>query len=182
MIRRYGEEIPIDMQLLTPENRAYTENFFCDNPSIDHYFQELAPYDATAVTYLFIDTEYDCPVACVTLACSAIFYKHDEEVDQFSTILSAMEIKYFAVDESYKHLPYKRKSPLTLSYYILVYMLKIMRDLSHNSVGAAKVVLYSVPEAVRFYKRCKFKEFGETMYGDEGSYVDGCVPMYFDLN
>jgi len=25
-------------------------------------------------------------------------------------------------------------------------------------------------------------EFGDTMYGDKGTFVDGCVPMYFDLN
>lgn len=182
MSKRYGEDIPIDVQLLTPQNKAYTQTFFCDNESIDHYFQEIAPYDSTAVTYLFIDTDHDALIACVTIACSAIFQRAQEEEELFSTILSAMEIKYFAVDESYKHLPYKKKSPLSLSYYILVYMLKTMQDLSHDSVGAAKVVLYSVPTAVRFYKRCNFKEFGESMYGDEGAYVDGCVPMYFDLN
>lgn len=178
--KRYGEDIPIEIQLLTPENKAYTDRFFCDYPSIDTYFQQAAPYDSTVVTYLFIDTEKDALISCATICCSAIFDQDD--IDQFSTILSAMEIKFFAVDENYKHLPYKKNAKLTLSHYILIYMLKMMRDLSHNSVGAAKVVLYSVPEAVRFYQRCNFKEFGDTMYGDKGTFVDGCVPMYFDLN
>lgn len=182
MGKRYGEEIPIEIQILTQENKKYTETFFCDNESIDRYFRCIAPHDATAVTYLFIDTEYDALVACVTLSCSAIFEKADEDIDQFSTILSAMEIKYFAVDETYKHRPYRKNAKLSLSHYLMDYMLVMILRMSHEHVGAAKVVLYSVPEAVSFYRRCDFKEFGNTMYGDQGYYVDGCVPMYFDLN
>lgn len=49
-------------------------------------------------------------------------------------------------------------------------------------IGAAKIVLYAVPQAISFYKRHGFKEFGDTMYGDEGYYVEGCKPMYLDLN
>ena len=118
---------------------------------------------------------------CLTIACSAIFTDTDKK-DVFSTILSAMEIKYFAVDESYKHIPYVKGSSLTLSHYIFSYMLEYMKEISHNSIGASKIVLYSVPQAINFYKRCKFKEFGEAMYGDEGYFVEGCLPMYYDLN
>lgn len=178
--KRYGNQIPIRIELLKPENKHYTENFYCDNKVIDRYFRITAPYDETAVTYLFIDIEEDSPIACVTLACSAIFTT--EIADQFSTLQSAMEILYFAVDENYKHIPYIKGSPLTLSHYILSYMLDQMREYSHTVVGASKVVLYSVPSAVHFYERCDFKEFGDTMYGDKGYFVDECIPMYFDLN
>lgn len=177
---RYGNQIPIDIIRLSPENGKYTQDFFCDNKAIDHYFRNMASHDPTAVTYLFVDSEKDSPIACVTLACSAIFTTDCGE--QFSTILSAMEILYFAVDESYKHIPYIKGSPLTLSHYILSYMLDQMKDMSHTHIGASKVVLYSVPEAVHFYERCDFKEFGDTMYGDKGTFVNGCVPMYYDLN
>lgn len=178
--KQYGSEISVRIELLKPENKHYAENFYCDNKAIDNYFRITAPYDETAVTYMFIDTEADSPIACVTLACSAIFTTETEE--QFSTIQSAMEILYFAVDESYKHIPYIKGSPLTLSHYILSYMLDTMREYSHTVIGASKVVLYSVPTAVRFYQRCDFKEFGETMYGDKGYFVTECIPMYFDLN
>lgn len=57
-----------------------------------------------------------------------------------------------------------------------------MRTLSHERIGAEKVVLYAVPTAINFYKRCRFKEFEDSMFGDEGTFLDGCVPMYFDLN
>lgn len=178
--KRYGSEISVSIVLLKSENRHYTGNFYCDNNEIDKYFREIAPYDETAVTYLFIDTEEDSPIACVTLACSAIFTTETE--NQFSTLQSAMEILYFAVDENYKHIPYVKGSPLTLSHYILSYMLDRMREYSHTVIGASKVVLYSVPSAVRFYSRCDFKAFGDAMYGDKGYFVNGCVPMYFDLN
>lgn len=180
MIKKYGSEIPIKLLILSAKSRKYTKDFFCNNEAIDSYFRNEAPYDNTAVTYLFIDTDNDRVVACVTLACSAIF--STERGEQFSTILSAMEILYFAVDEDYKHIIYKKNSKLTLSHYLLSYMLYKMGEISHSSIGAAKIVLYSVPEAVNFYKRCNFKEFGETMYGDKGYFVDGCVPMFYDLN
>lgn len=180
MAARYGNQIPVKIMLLSPEERKYTQNFFCDNKAIDHYFRNLALHDPSAVTYLFVDSEKDSPIAFVTLACSAIFTT--DYGDQFSTILSAMEILYFAVDESYKHIPYIKGSPLTLSHYILSYMLDQMKEISHTHIGASKVVLYSVPEAVHFYERCDFKEFGDTMFGDEGTFVSGCVPMYYDLN
>lgn len=178
--KRYGSQIPVRIELLKPENKHYTKDFYCDNKAIDNYFRKVAAFDETAVTYLFIDTDEDSPIACVTLACSAIFTTETE--DQFSTIQSAMEILYFAVDENYKHIPYIKGSPLTLSHYILSYMLNQMREYSHTVIGASKVVLYSVPTAVHFYERCDFKEFGNTMYGDKGYFVDECIPMYFDLN
>ncbi len=180
-MKTYGEQIPIEMQILSQENKKLVRNFFCGNSSIDDYYRKRAAKDNSTVTYLFINANDQSIIACVTIACSAIFTDTDEE-DVFSTILSAMEIKYFAVDESYKHIPYVKGSSLTLSHYIFSYMLEYMREMSHDRIGASKIVLYSVPQAINFYKRCKFKEFGDTMYGDEGYYVEGCMPMYYDLN
>ena len=61
-------------------------------------------------------------------------------------------------------------------------MLYYMEEISHTQIGASKIVLYAVPKAIRFYKRHGFKDFGDTMYGDEGYYVEGCKPMFFDMN
>lgn len=178
---KYGIQYNIDFKILDKATQKYTETFNCGNPSIDAYFREGAINDSSSVTYLFIDTDSDELISCVTLSCSAIFTDTDIE-NTFSTILSAMEIKYFAVDEEYQHIPYERNAKLSLSYYIFVFMLNYMMEMSHNKIGASKVVLYAVPTAVNFYKRCKFKEFGSTMYGDEGYYVSECIPMYYDLN
>lgn len=175
--KRYGADIPIEIQLLNHENQTYTDHFSCNYETVDQYFREIAPYDNTVVTYLFIDTELDTLVACMSIACSAIFVQ-----DSFSNFISAMEIKFFAVAEQYQHLPYQKNAKLPLAHYIMMHMLQTMWELSHSSIGASKVVLYSVPEAVGFYKRCSFKEFGDAMIGDQGEFVDGCLPMYFDLN
>ena len=53
-------------------------------------------------------------------------------------------------------------------------MIDYLWELSHDTIGAAKIVLYSVPQAVTFYKRYGFKMFGVTMYGDVGYFVEGC--------
>ena len=179
---KYGEEYSIDLQILTKENSRYVDDFHCGNLSIDSYFREEASADRTSVTYLFIDTDADRLMACVTIACSAIFTDNSPN-PQFSTILSAMEVKYLATDERYQHIPYFKDAPSpSLSDCMFDYMLSQMETISHTKIGASKIVLYAVPEAIRFYKRHGFVEFGDTMYGDEGYYLEGCEPMYFNLN
>ena len=179
---KYGEQYSVDIQILTEENQKYVEGFSCGNPSIDTYFRMKAVSDRTSVTYLFIDTDEDKLIACVTIACSAIFTDNDQE-DQFSTLLSAMEVKYLATDERYQHIPYtaESKNP-SLSDCLFDYMLDHLEDISHTQIGASKIVLYAVQKAVGFYKRHGFKEFGDTMYGDQGMNVFGCKPMFFDMN
>lgn len=179
---KYGEQYSVSIQILTEENQKYVEGFSCGNPSIDSYFREEAVNDRTSVTYLFLNNDDDQLIACVTIACSAIFT--DNEIEkQFSTILSAMEIKYLATNEQYQHIPYTpaQKSP-SLSDCLFDYMLYHMEEISHTQIGASKIVLYAVPQAISFYKRHGFKEFGDAMYGDEGYYVEGCQPMFFDMN
>lgn len=179
---KYGEEYSVDLQILTEENQKHMEGFSCGNPSIDDYFHRKAISDRTSVTYLFINRDDNQLIACVTIACSAIFTDNDME-EQFSTILSAMEVKYLATDERYQHIPYtaESKSP-SLSDCLFDYMLDHMGEISHTKIGASKIVLYAVPKAVGFYRRHGFKEFGDTMYGDEGYFVEGCKPMFFDMN
>lgn len=182
---KYGEDYSIDKQILSTENQRYTETFSCGNPEIDDYFRKRAAWDRTAVTYLYIDVESDKLIACFTISCSAIFTNNDEfeSISQFSTILSAMEVKYVAVDEAYQHIPYRAGTNRpTLSDLMFDDMIWQMNCISHEQIGASKIVLYSVPNAINFYKRHGFKEFGDTMYGDEGYYVKGCEPLYFDLN
>lgn len=179
---KYGQDIKIGVEILTQDNKKYVKDFTCGNPSIDEYFRKDSFKDNTSVTYLYIDEASDKVVACITIACSAIFTEDDTE-EQFSTILSAMEIKYLATSEEYQHLPYSpEKERLSLSDVMFDYMIYYMSDLSHEKIGAAKIVLYSVPQAVSFYKRHGFRQFGSTMYGDEGYYVEDCEPMYLDLN
>ena len=97
----YGHQCSIQRQILSEKHYEYLQNFTCGNKSIDKYFKEKASKDKTSVTYLFIDVNEKALIACITLSCSAIF---TEEEDVKSTVLSAMEVKYFAVNKKYQHM------------------------------------------------------------------------------
>ena len=180
MIRvNYGQEIPVRIEVLTEANRRMTRCFFCGNPAIDDYFLQHALDDATAVTYLIIDENNEKLLAALTIACSAIFLSKKQ---QFSTLMSAIEVVYFAVDVDYQGMRYRPGDERSLSHYLFSYLIEMMRSISRSHVGAAKIVLYSVPEAWTFYRRLGFIPFHSAMYGDRGTFVKDCVPMYFDLN
>ena len=180
MIRvNYGQEIPVRIEVLNHANERMTRYFFCGNPAIDEYFRCFAADDATAVTYLVIDENNQKLLAALTIACSAIFLSKKQ---QFSTLMSAIEVVYFAVDVDYQGLRYRPGDDRSLSHYLFSYLIEMIRGISRDHVGAAKIVLYSVPEAFNFYRRLGFSTFGSTMYGDRGTFVKDCVPMYFDLN
>ena len=175
----YGQQIPVRIEVLSPKNQRLTRYFFCGNPAIDDYFRLEAADDATAVTYLVIDENDEKLLAALTISCSAIFLSKKH---QFSTLMSAIEVVYFAVDVEYQGLRYRPGDQRSLSHYLFSYLIEMMRDISREHVGAAKIVLYSVPEAWHFYKRLGFIPFTGGMYGDRGTFVRDCVPMYFDLN
>lgn len=177
---QFGQQCSIKLKVLSGKDAKYLQNFSCGNKEIDRYFRDKALKDKTAVTYLYLDQNADALIACITLSCSAIF---TEEVDVRSTVLSAMEIKYLAVDKNYQHLPYYQgKKRPTLSDMIFDNMIWNMRRMSLKHIGASKIVLYSVKRAITFYERHGFKKFRLEMYGDQGDYVISCCPMYFDLN
>ena len=179
MRAEYGQQIPVRVEVLSEENRKFCRNFYCGNSSIDTYFRCEALDDATAVTYLIIDDDQQKLLAAMTVSCSAIFLSKKQ---QFSTLLSALEVVYFAVDVSYQGMRYRPGDSRSMSHYLFSYLIEMLRDISRTSVGAAKIVLYSVPEAENFYMRLGFVPFQSSMYGDRGTFVRGCVPMYFDLN
>lgn len=49
-----------------------------------------------------------------------------------------------------------------------------------KQVGATKIILYSLQEAVNFYTACSFKEYRHDMCRDRITYGKLC-PMYFNL-
>ena len=141
--------------------------------------QQEALDDPASVTYLVIDEHNEKLLAALTLSCSAIFLSRKQ---QLSTLMSAIEVVYFAVDVDYQGLRYRPGDKRSLSHYLFSYLIEMMREISRKHVGAAKIVLYSVPDAWHFYARLGFVPFAGEMYGDRGTFVRDCVPMYFDLN
>ena len=101
---QYGQQIPVRIELLTEENARLTRCFYCGNPAIDSYFRQEALDDPTAVTYLVIDELNGKLLSALTLSCSAIFLSRKQ---QLSTLMSAIEVVYFAVDVDYQGMRYR---------------------------------------------------------------------------
>lgn len=79
-------------------------------------------------------------------------------------------------------MKYEQNSKDTLAQFILGHIINEISKISQNIIGSSKIILYSVPNAVNFYKKLFFNEFGNMWQGDEAPYLDGCVPLFFNLN
>ncbi len=64
--------------------------------------------------------------------------------------------------------------------FILV-ILKKCRTISETIIGARYIILYSVADAVRFYKRNMFEPYTKFMTQDKIRFLDGCTPMFMAL-
>ena len=177
----FGREIHLQRFVLSKNSRDLLESFSCGNAAIDCFFREQAAFDEARVTYVFINEDNGDIVACVTIECSAIYFQRKGE-SLFSDFLSAMEIDYFALSEKYRHIKMSKGSKFTLGDIIMRNVLMMLKDISRTTIGAATVVLYSVPDAVTFYRRNNFFFFEEGMTADSWKYVEGCIPMHYDLN
>ena len=155
-----------------------------ENLIFRHIFLDTAELADIIMSFDFVDETRvgaygNSQGGALTIACSAIFLSKKQ---QFSTLMSAIEVVYFAVDIDYQGMRYRPGDERSLSHYLFSYLIEMIRGISRDHVGAAKIVLYSVPEAYNFYRRLGFCTFGSSMYGDRGTFVRGCEPMYFDLN
>lgn len=178
---RYGENVHLARIVVTPRVAKMLNGFTCGYPFIDQYLQEEASKDYERVTYVYLDVDEYTPVACLTIECSAIFFQRHGKNDK-SDFLSAIEIDYFALSDKYQHLRMTKHSKYTLGDYIFTDVLLLLKQISKTTIGAAKVVLYSVKDAVSFYLRNGFNFFDEEMTADSWEFVEGCEPMHMDLN
>ena len=69
----------------------------------------------------------------------------------------------------------------TLSRALFGILIKYIESITINYVGATHISLYSVPQAVNFYKRSGFVEFASYMQRDKKTYIEQCIPMFLAL-
>lgn len=179
--KQFGAEVHLQRFVLSRNSSDLLKNFKCGNEAIDEFFQNEAAEDETRVTYVYINEDNGDIVACVTIECSAIYFE-SKGGRSLSDYISAIEIVFFAIDEKYQHLRMSKASKFTLSDCIMRNVLMMLKDISQKTVGAAKVVLYSVPDAVSFYLRNNFYFFEENMLTSHWEFLKGCYPMHYDLN
>ena len=182
---KYGNEIMIDFAVLDFNFSDIAKSFRCNNNSIDKYIRNIASKDKSAVTYIAIDKQYNKIIAIMTISCSGIYTTTTNILKYpLHKVISAIEIKNFAVDYNYQKMPYSESSSKyeTLSSVLFTKYIFDIKEIANKICGAEKIILYSVPNAFNFYKNARFKKFQKYMNKDESSRLDGCIPMFFSLN
>lgn len=178
----YGKDVPLDFFKAEREHGTLAMSFKCKNDYIDKFVKKTACKDKESVTYLTIDTKENVIVAILTVVCSGIYTEPSILSRRERTVIPAIEIKYFAVDNRYQSLRFDADSDITLSKYIFSKYMKDIENIAHNIIGARKIILYSVPKAVNFYRYFGFKDFEKYMKKDEQRSVRKCPPMFISLN
>lgn len=153
----YGNQIAIELPVkVGKENNAYIQSFNCGNEVMNEYLKYQAEDDAQAVTFILIDQTARAIIGYYSLSCSGFIV---ESMGHF-TIYPAVEIKMFAIDERYQHLPYSaEKEDGTFSDYIFRFVISKIYEFTEEICGADKVILYAVPKAKNFYEKNGFTVF-----------------------
>ena len=156
-------------------------SFRCGQDYIDHYFSTKMLKDDDAVSYCFwTDDKKQELVGIASLSCSGIIVKSLESYN----ISPAIEVKIFAVDEKYQHqvFPDADEDNGHWSDYCWYYLLsEIIYSIAESVCGAKHVVLYSLPDAVSFYRRNGLQTFAELMTKPSNMLIEGCIPMFLNL-
>lgn len=174
----YGENIRLSKaKLLTKDDIVSVQTFDCGNDVINNYLKEHACNDPRSATFVIYDTKENQVISYYSLSCSGFVMNHNSHI----TIYPAVEIKMFAVDDKYKHIPFSQDDSFTLSDYIFCNVISRVYDFTEKECGADKIILYSVPRAENFYIKNGFIRFQEFMLKSESMFLDGCIPMYMDL-
>lgn len=166
-------------------NKLILSNFHSGNDSIDSYFKGKceAITDTSAKSFVVTNdnTQNGMPsvIGVYSLCCSG--YVIDSH--NYFYIHPAVEIKYFAINEYYQDIQYSENTEEgCLSSNILATIIGRIISFTDSYCGANKVILYSVPEVEFFYQRMGFHLFANYMLKNNERYLEGCIPMYLDLD
>ena len=153
--------------------------FSCGNSEIDKYFKEQADQDSN-VCYAYYDKKAGAVIGLASVCCSGINL-NDEQI---TVLYPAIKVDYFAVSVDYQDVVFPGAScddHFYLSDMFLCSLINEMKTIANNCVGAAYIILYSVPSAEHFYKRNYFTQFKDFMKPEQHRFLDGCVPMFMRI-
>lgn len=161
------------IEKLSYQNNELIKGFDCGNEEINNYLIERAYSDYDCVTHLILSNDKQLCIGYFSLSCAAIYMNDGYKVHT----RPAVEIKFFAIDKQYQG------KKTGLDTYASIAFAKVIGDMIYNFTedvcGASRIILYSTPRAVNFYKRARFVDFHDVFYVDQSSYLDGCVPMIY---
>ena len=169
------------MEVVSDESASIFSGFTSGSPEIDKYFREDAASDSRNVCYAYRNQENGDVIGLAALCCSGINLDDEKLV----ALIPAIKIDYFAVSEKYQDIEISGSDNPEDHYFVSDAFLSILiseiREITESYLGATHIVLYSVPDAVHFYKRNLFCDFEEFMKPEQYRYLDGCRPMYMPL-
>lgn len=155
-------------------NIELIEDFSCGSTELDKKLFQMKDKD-DGTTFVFLDETNGQIIGYCTYCTSGLKKSYEND----SITYPAAEIKYFAIDKTYQHKAYDED--FNFSDLMLCEVMKKLIEISEESISFDYVLLYSVPDAVKFYKRNGFYEFTEFMEKDSYHYIEKCVPMFFKL-
>ena len=176
----YGEDLDIGFSKLTIRNFEILSGFTCGNDYIDNYFKTKAILDEQTTTYIYINKGDLDVISLMTINCAGIV---DLSHPTYKNMIPAIEISYFATNEKYQKLPYSKNpdDKTSLSSQILSWGISYIKNVPCSYCAAAMILLHSVPDAVKFYKKSGFRNFLEYMEEKNVPELEGCIPMFFSL-
>lgn len=168
----FGEDIQIDLKRHMTNCADYMRGFDCGDPVFNERLYEDAA-NPDHVSYCFVDRNTQEVVCYASLASTVVS-------DRIGEPVPAVEIKAFAVNSKYQHMQYSRTmdKKTTLSVAFLFYMCGVVQEICETHLGARFLVVYSVPNAVNFYKKAFFDEMDEEMQVVHALDNEGCKALY----
>jgi len=143
------------------------DDFDCGFKVFNAYLKYKFLDDRAAIHYI-IDAQNDNLISYFSLLASCIFLNDYDD----SNVISAVELKMFAIDKKYRGLH--------MSERLLEAIYKTVRQYSLKYIGAKALILYSVPaeKVVQMYEASGFQKMTENFSMYKSSFNDGCIPMY----
>lgn len=168
------------MEVVSSESASIFSSFTCGNEEIDRYFRDEAPFDESRVCYAYRNKKDRDVVGIAAICCSGINLGNEKAIQ----LEPAIKIDYFALSERYHHVLFpetEREERFYISDAFLCELIREIRRISLEYVGARYIVLYSVTDARNLYERNLFENFEQYMKPEQSLYLEGCHPMYMRL-
>lgn len=177
---------------LKSEHTNLIKNFDCGNQSINNRLKENASdlyQEGYGNTYLIIDQIKKELVAFVILKTTAMV-KYDDNVFKYN-LEPAIEIDTFAVDKKYQkkyqNIEDKRLE-YSISYLVFLHIMKYIRKIAEEKIGARYIIVLSIPEAKKFYEKQGFELITDDLTNCiitpekmADIYIYGCYFMYYNI-
>lgn len=178
----YGKDINLIVEKLSNSNICKLTQYDCGDESINIHIGKTHNHYNTERAFLVIDTDTENVIAFFSLRSTALVF--DSKDKRGIKLSPAIEIVTFAVDVKYQDMwMSENKEEGCLSNFILSYIIdKYINSVNNQYCAAEYIVLYSVNNAIDFYKKNLFTPFNEYMVKSRDFYTAGCTPMYFDLS